>query len=77
MCNNQNAALQYYFDLKFIHLILVARDNKILIEGYNAVIVEFKNFIDPFDFDVLYPYVNDNVKIAAQRMQVRLNFCNS
>lgn len=70
--NNQNTALQYYFDLKFINYILVPKDNKLLLESYQTLILEYKNFIDPFDFDVFYPYVNENVKKSGQQMQVKL-----
>lgn len=67
---NQNTALQYYFDIKFVNYILVPKDSKVLLDSYQGLILEYKNFIDPFDFDVFYPYVNDNVKKAGQQMQV-------
>uniref|UniRef100_A0A0P6IU56 Conserved oligomeric Golgi complex subunit 1 n=1 Tax=Aedes aegypti TaxID=7159 RepID=A0A0P6IU56_AEDAE len=66
---NQNCALQYYFDLKFVQLLFTGRDRKQLAEPYNQLIGEFKSHIDPFDFDVFYPHVNTNVKRAVQRMQ--------
>lgn len=66
---NQNSALQYYFDLKFVQLLFTGRDRRQLAEPYNQLIGEFKSYIDPFDFDVFYPHVNSNVKRAVQRMQ--------
>ncbi|XP_062565943.1 conserved oligomeric Golgi complex subunit 1 isoform X2 [Armigeres subalbatus] len=66
---NQNSALQYYFDLKFVQLLFTGRDRKQVAEPYNHLINGFKSYIDPFDFDVFYPHVNANVKRAVQRMQ--------
>lgn len=65
---NQNTALQYYFDLKFVQLLFTGRERKQLADPYNHLINEFKTYIDPFDFDVFYPHVNTNVKRAVQRM---------
>ncbi|XP_065076704.1 conserved oligomeric Golgi complex subunit 1 [Ochlerotatus camptorhynchus] len=65
---NQNSALQYYFDLKFVQLLFSGRERKQLADPYNDLINEFKTYIDPFDFDVFYPHVNTNVKRAVQRM---------
>lgn len=65
---NQNTALQYYFDLKFVQLLFTGRERKQLVDPYNHLINEYKTYIDPFDFDVFYPHVNTNVKRAVQRM---------
>ncbi|XP_058823697.1 conserved oligomeric Golgi complex subunit 1 isoform X2 [Topomyia yanbarensis] len=66
---NQNSALQYYFDLKFIQLLFTGREKKQFNDDYNQLIDTFKSYIDPFDFDVFHSHVNTNVKRAVQRMQ--------
>lgn len=72
--NNQNTALQYYFDIKFVQYLLVSRDNKVLTEKFNETVTAYKNFIDPFDFDVFFSYLNDNLKLAVQRIQYQLGY---
>lgn len=67
--SNQNSALQYFFDTKFITLLLVSRDNKIMSENFNNLSNIFKSFIDPFDFELFYNYLNSNVKKSCQRMK--------
>lgn len=68
--SNQNASLQYYFDVKFVHMTLVARDNKKTVENLHCLAGEFKSAIDPFDFELFHRYIVVNVKKSAQRMQV-------
>lgn len=67
--SNQNAALQYFFDTKFISQLLVSRDNKIMSENFHNLSNIFKSFIDPFDFELFYNYLNSNVKKSCQRMK--------
>lgn len=67
--SNQNSSLQYFFDTKFISLLLVSRDNKIMSENFHNLSNIFKSFIDPFDFELFYNYLNSNVKKACQRMK--------
>ncbi|XP_058451024.1 conserved oligomeric Golgi complex subunit 1 isoform X2 [Malaya genurostris] len=66
---NQNSALQYYFDLKFVQLLFTSREKKQHTEEHNQLIDVFKGYIDPFDFDVFHMHVTANVKRAVQRMQ--------
>jgi conserved oligomeric Golgi complex subunit 1 len=69
---NQNLALQYFFDLKWITLMLITRDSKAMLDKYTALIGSYKSFIDPFDFDVFYSHLNTNVKKSGQRMQFQI-----
>lgn len=68
--NNQNASLQYYFDVKFVNLILIARDQKKMIENWQTLANSFKTNVDPFDFELIHKYLVNNVKRSTQRMQV-------
>lgn len=67
---NQNASLQYFFDLKLITLLFVARDNKGVLDDYLSLLNIYKGFIDPFDFDVFISHINVNLKKCGYRMQV-------
>lgn len=73
--SNQNMSLQCFFDLKFIGLVLVARENKFSNEKLQSLCALFKANIDPFDFELFHNYVLTNVKRTAVRMQVKLSFC--
>lgn len=66
--------LQYYFDIKPVQYLLVSRDNKALLEKFTDIVAIYKNFIDPFDFDVFFSYLNDNLKLAVQRIQYQLGY---
>ncbi|XP_059611184.1 conserved oligomeric Golgi complex subunit 1 [Phlebotomus argentipes] len=65
---NQNIALQYFFDVKFLLLALVTRENKSLTEKGQSLGQTFKSRVDPFDFEMSYDYVNANVKKSAHRV---------
>lgn len=69
--SNQNFSLQCFFDLKFIGLVLVTRENKISNEKLQTVCGLFKANIDPFDFELFHNYILTNVKRTAVRMQVK------
>ncbi|XP_055640668.1 conserved oligomeric Golgi complex subunit 1 isoform X2 [Toxorhynchites rutilus septentrionalis] len=66
---NQNCALQYYFDVKFVQLLFASREKRQPADSYSKLTSSFKSYIDPFDFDVFHPHVILNVKRAVQRMQ--------
>lgn len=51
---------------------MIPRDNKSLVELSNKVSNNIISKIDPFDFDVFYPFINTNVKKAVQRSLVSL-----
>ncbi|XP_055548453.1 conserved oligomeric Golgi complex subunit 1 [Wyeomyia smithii] len=66
----QNIALQYYFDLKFVQTLFTGgHELRQFTEKCNLLLDIFRNFIDPFDFDVFHPHLNANVKHAVQQMQ--------
>lgn len=68
--SNQNMSLQCFFDVKFIALVLLTRDNKIANEKLQTLCGLFKANIDPFDFELFHNYILTNVKRTAIRMQV-------
>lgn len=63
--NNQNIALQLYFDVKFVMVLL---SNGMQNEKFQEIAAKFKAAIDPFDFELFHKYINANVKLAAQRL---------
>lgn len=69
---NQSAALQYFFDIRFIALMLCARENKRISDHLQTISTAFKSKIDPFDFELFHKYVMANVKKCGYRMQHKL-----
>ncbi|XP_011499095.1 PREDICTED: conserved oligomeric Golgi complex subunit 1 [Ceratosolen solmsi marchali] len=63
----QKQAIQILFDVKYISLLMVPRDNKSIMEESNKVSNVVIAKIDPFDFDVFSPFINTNVKKSVQR----------
>lgn len=63
---NQNACLQFYFDVKFLTLLFLNGKRN---DQLQMLANKFKSGIDPFDFELLHKYINTNVKLAAQRKQ--------
>lgn len=72
--SNQNMSLQCFFDVKFIGLVLVTRENKLANEKLQSLFGLFKAKIDPFDLELFHDYILTNVKRTAARMQVRRVF---
>lgn len=70
---NQNICLQYFFDVKFISLVLMARENKTLSEKAQSLCQNFKSRVDPFDFEMSYDSLNANVKKSAHRVLHQLS----
>lgn len=60
--SNQNVSLQCFFDLKFIGLALVTRENKLANEKLQSLCGLFKANIDPFDFELFHNFILTNVK---------------
>ncbi|XP_013101633.2 conserved oligomeric Golgi complex subunit 1 [Stomoxys calcitrans] len=61
----QNIALQLYFDLKFLQNSFdLSREQK---EQFNALQNSYKEFIDPFDFELFSSHLMTNVKRAVMR----------
>lgn len=69
---NQNTALQYFFDIKFINYVLVSRESKKLLDEIQHLCNKFKSFVDPFDFELFFKHLNIYVKKAGHRMQHQL-----
>ncbi|XP_014207402.1 conserved oligomeric Golgi complex subunit 1 isoform X2 [Copidosoma floridanum] len=63
----QKQAMQILFDVKYLSLLMVPRDSKLLAEKSNQVCSSITSKIDPFDLDVFYPFINANVKKSVQR----------
>lgn len=73
VCNldiRQKQAIQMLFDCRFVSLLMVPRENEPLTQQSNKLCNAITSKIDPFDFDVLRPFIYANVKRAAQRSLV-------
>lgn len=69
---NQNAALQIYFDLKFIQTILTKRDDRNILDRIQKVADTLKTSIDPFDFELFHTHLNANIRKCVVRMKAQL-----
>lgn len=74
---NQRCALQLLMDVRHLTLLLVSRENKKYIDISLEICEFIRQKIDPFDYDVFYPYIQTNLKRSVQRVQVKncLMFC--
>ncbi|XP_031632663.1 conserved oligomeric Golgi complex subunit 1 [Contarinia nasturtii] len=61
---NQNACLQFYFDLKFLTILFL---NGKWNDQLQSLAGKFKSRIDPFDLELLHGKLHTNVKLSAQR----------
>lgn len=70
----QNVSLQFYFDVKYLSLLLIHRDvkDKSFPEVSQRLANVFKAQVDPFDFELFFGHLTKNVKIAANRTQHQL-----
>lgn len=67
---NQRCALQLLMDVRHLTLLLISRENKQCMD-FSYELCEFlRQKIDPFDYDVFYPYIQTNLKRSVQRVQV-------
>lgn len=71
---NQNASMQYFYDVKFISQLFVTRESKELTIQYQQLVNTFKSNIDPIDFEILHKHINDNMKRTIQRMHHQLAY---
>lgn len=64
-------------DVRHLTLLLVSRENKKYIDISLEICEFIRQKIDPFDYDVFYPYIQTNLKRSVQRVQVKncLMFC--
>ncbi|XP_043472746.1 conserved oligomeric Golgi complex subunit 1 isoform X1 [Leptopilina heterotoma] len=63
----QKLSIQILFDVKYVTLLMIPRENKILNEKSTSACNNVVAKIDPFDLDVFYPFIHKNVKKAVQR----------
>lgn len=68
---NQIQALQFLFDVKYVTTLCVPRENVQLISCSQEICDKLRSRIDPFDLDVFYSYLQNNVKRAVLQSQVR------
>lgn len=66
---NQKGAWQFFFEVKILMALFVGRDQKQANDTMQSLVTQFKTMIDPFDFDVFYQHVNNNIKKNVMRMQ--------
>lgn len=64
---SQKQAFQVLFDIKYSSLLMIPRENKILIDLSNKSCETILSKIDPFDYDVFNPFIHTNVKKSVQR----------
>lgn len=69
---NQAAALQYFFDIRFVALMLCTRESKLIADRLQTVSASFRSNVDPFDFELFHKYLLANVKKCGFRMQHKL-----
>ncbi|XP_075979417.1 conserved oligomeric Golgi complex subunit 1 [Anticarsia gemmatalis] len=69
---NQRCALQLLMDVRHLTLLLVPRENKKSMEQSSEICEFLRQKIDPFDYDVFYPYIQTNLKRSVQRVQTLL-----
>lgn len=67
--SNQKLAWQCFYDLKVLGTLFVRRENKLVNENLQQLVNAYRSMIDPFDFDVFYPFVSINVKKNVARLQ--------
>lgn len=67
---NQIQALQFLFDVKYLTTLCVPRENVQLISCSQEICDKLRSRIDPFDLDVFYSYLQNNVKRAVLQSQV-------
>ncbi|KAJ3648533.1 hypothetical protein Zmor_020329 [Zophobas morio] len=69
---NQNQALQFLFDVKFLTTFCIPRENVRLVALSQEICDKLRGKIDPFDLDVFYSYLQNNVKRAVLQSQAIL-----
>lgn len=69
---NQNLALQFLLDVKFLTTMCIRRDNKDMTKKSQQICDAFRAKIDPFDLDVFYKYLQTNVKRSVLQSQVNI-----
>lgn len=70
---NQNLSLQFLFDVKFLTTFCIPKENIELMQKSQSICDKLRSKVDPFDLDVFYSYIQNNVKQSVFQMQV--SFC--
>lgn len=73
---NQNLAIQLLLDVKFLTMICVRRDCKVLTTKSQEISEKLRSKVDPFDLNVFYPYLQNCIKRSVLQMTVS-NFDDS
>lgn len=68
---HQTQALQFLFDVKFITTLCISRENVQLIGKSQSLCDSLRSKIDPFDLDVFYGYLQNNVQKCVFQSQVK------
>ncbi|KAJ8925268.1 hypothetical protein NQ315_009096 [Exocentrus adspersus] len=69
---SQTQALQFLFDVKYLTTLCVPRENIQLINCSQEICDKFRSRVDPFDLDVFYSYLQNNVKRAVIQSQMTM-----
>lgn len=73
---NQNQALQFLLDIKFVTTLCVPKENAKLVSSSQAICEKLRSRVDPFDLDVFYSHLQNNVKhcVLQSHVSLALNF---
>ncbi|XP_026325897.1 conserved oligomeric Golgi complex subunit 1 isoform X2 [Hyposmocoma kahamanoa] len=69
---NQRCALQLLMDVRHLTMLMVPRENKKSMDFSHEICEFLRQKIDPFDYDVFYPFIQTNLKRSVQRVQTLL-----
>ncbi|KAL1501649.1 hypothetical protein ABEB36_006943 [Hypothenemus hampei] len=67
---NQIQALQFLLDVRFLTTLSVPRDNTLLVNQAQSICDQLRGKIDPFDLDVFYSHLQNNIRKAVSQSQV-------
>ncbi|CAG9764767.1 unnamed protein product [Ceutorhynchus assimilis] len=66
---NQIQALQFLLDVRFLTTLCVPRENSQMVNFAQSICDKLRSKIDPFDLDVFYSYLQNNVRKAISQSQ--------
>ncbi|KAF7280737.1 hypothetical protein GWI33_005591 [Rhynchophorus ferrugineus] len=66
---NQIQALQYLLDVRFLSTLCIPRENSQLVTFSQNICDKLRNRIDPFDLDVFYSHLQNNIKKSIIQSQ--------
>lgn len=67
---NQKLSLQFLFDVKFLTMFCIPKENIELMQKSQLICDKLRSKVDPFDLDVFYSYIQNNVKQSVFQSQV-------